>query len=81
MSDGAFWTLTGFFAGSVVTWLVARYYYLRAAREKPEWANELVKDVVAEYRAAHPEADPGDLVAVFQRALNDKGVIIDGGTF
>ena len=81
MIESAIWTLVGFVAGSAMTWWVARYYYLRAAREKPEWANDLVKEVVAEYQVAHPEIDPGDLVAVFERALSDKGITIDGGTF
>ena len=81
MLESAFWTMVGLAAGSAVTWWVARHYYLRAAREKPEWAADLVKDVINEYQASHPESDPSDLVAIFERALNEKGVTIDGGTF
>lgn len=81
MLETALWTLIGFLGGSGVTWFVARHFYLRAAREKPEWADELVRNVVAEFRSSHPDTDPGDLVAIFERALGEKGITIDGGTY
>lgn len=77
--DTALWTIGGLIAGSLVTWFFARYYYLRSARERPDWmADVLVEIKVA---AATGNAEPGDLVAIFEAALKDHNIVIDGGTF
>ena len=77
--EAALWSLGGLVAGSIVTWFFARHYYLRSARERPDW----MADVMVEIKtaAATGNADPGDLVAIFENALKDHDIIIDGGTF
>jgi len=44
----AAWGLGGVLAGALVTWIISRYYYLRAARERPDWVGPMVTEVVAE---------------------------------
>lgn len=76
--ETAIWTIAGSLVGAFVTWLFARHYYLRSTKERPDW----MADVLTEIKEAAAEnADPGDLVAIFENALKDHNITIDGGTF
>lgn len=71
------WTFVGIAVSSIVTWFFSRRYYLRSSRERPEWIAEVLREIEAMTLAANPNADPGDLVAIFEDALRDHSFAID----
>lgn len=72
------WTFVGIAVSSIVTWFFSRRYYLRSSRERPEWIADVLREIEAMTLAGNPNADPGDLVAVFEEALRDHDFRIDG---
>lgn len=71
------WSFVGIAVSSIVTWFFSRRYYLRSSRERPEWIADVLEEIEAMTLAANPNADPGDLVAIFEDALRDHNFPID----
>lgn len=76
-NETVLWTAVGIVASSFVTWHFSRKYYLKASRERPDWIAGVIDDLEGRFIAANPNADPGDLVAEFERALGEHGFSID----
>jgi len=62
--------------GAVVSWVIARHYYLKT----PQWALDILDEMRAAEAKREAEGDV-DFVATFNRALKDHDVVINGGTF
>ena len=64
--------MIGLILGAAASWAITKHY----ASKAPQWAVDMRKDI-----QSMQAADDVDFVAVFEEALKDHDIVLDGGKF